>query len=541
MVKVVLYFCVGMSGQPDLVIEDAAALLQRYTELCKAFTESVGMDATMNLPQLVALFKSLKSEMEESEVERLWSQIDKDGSGDVSISEFLWYLFDFNPDRNFEDFKGLSSSSVYCRIRPIGVDGHTMGEEVEKQLDSWTEDGVSVKDRHERIDYTFPQKVLLPESSQEETYSTIMSNIFQAWMYNGLEVILLAYGQTGTGKTHTMFGPKESLSSDTPHPDWGLFPRVVHHCLEECHKWVQMTELFPKQVTCLRAFACEFYLGQAFDLVGEKAPLTFTPNGEALGRNFVEIRAVSDLVPFLDMVSLNRTMSATKMNAGSSRSHCALTLELAETGASNEDPTRWYFKRSLTILDMAGSERPSKTGAERMGSDEMAKLFMAPEKITQKQKQSCEGFMINSELSAFKSEIDKAIVQNRTRKKYVNNSFPGTPFIRMLGRSLVGEVWMNAVVCLSQSPQNGWETWFSCQYGDALAKLQAPLKKLKPEPIENAQKRAAKAAAKAKKAFDATPQRGSPASKYWASRKAMAKHTADELELIERFIAELER
>jgi len=37
---------------------------------------------------------------------------------------------------------------------------------------------------------------------------------------------------------------------------------------------------------------------------------------------------------FLDMVAKNRTMSATKMNAGSSRSHCALILELFESGIS---------------------------------------------------------------------------------------------------------------------------------------------------------------------------------------------------------------
>merc|ERR1712157_368595 len=102
---------------------------------------------------------------------------------------------------------------------------------------------------------------------------------------------------------------------------------------------------------------------------------------------------------------------------------------------------------------MAGSERPSKTGADRMSGDQMAVLFMDPSKITLKQKQGAEGLMINFELSAFKSEIEKATEQNKGRRKYTNNAFPETPFIRMLGRSLIGEVWLNAVVCLSQSPQ----------------------------------------------------------------------------------------
>merc|ERR1712110_123658 len=98
------------------------------------------------------------------------------------------------------------------------------------------------------------------------------------------------------------------------------------------------TEIYSTQSCFLRAYAVEFYLFQAYDLVGGREPLNMTPNGEPIGPNFVEISRVSDLAPFLDMVAANRTMSATKMNAGSSRSHCALILELFDAGATKEDP-----------------------------------------------------------------------------------------------------------------------------------------------------------------------------------------------------------
>jgi hypothetical protein len=39
----------------------------------------------------------------------------------------------------------------------------------------------------------------------------------------GFNTLLFAYGQTGTGKTHTFMGPPDSLHT-VNHPDWGLFP-----------------------------------------------------------------------------------------------------------------------------------------------------------------------------------------------------------------------------------------------------------------------------------------------------------------------------
>merc|ERR550514_1830804 len=111
---------------------------------------------------------------------------------------------------------------------------------------------------------------------------------------------------------------------------------------------------------------------------------------------------------------------------------------------------------------MAGSERPGKTGADRVGVLQICELMR-------------------------KTDGGKnmtASQQNRTRTKYKNNCFGAHPMLRMLGRCLVGQCWMNAVVRLSQSPQNGWETWFSCTYGEGLAKLQAPLKKAKCVDVE---------------------------------------------------------
>jgi len=291
----------------------------------------------------------------------------------------------------------------------------------------------------------------------------------------------------------------------------------------------------------LRASAIEFYMGEMYDLLNDKMPLAWMPDGAPVGKQSVEIKKVSDLAAFLDTVAANRTMSGTKMNSGSSRSHCALTLTLAECGADPEKDDDWfYLSRSLTLLDMAGSERPDKAGTERVGGNKFIDLLygMAQgKKLTKAEQQGMEGSCINFELSAIKSEIVKATEQNQKKKKYQNNCFPGTALTRYIGRCLVGQSWLTAIVCLSQSPQNGWETWFSCEYGEGLAKLQAPVRKSKVENAEALEERLTAEKAKAKKIFEATPEKGSATSKYYALRQATLNQVTEELQQVQEMLA----
>lgn len=527
-----------MAAGPDLVHLDMADLYDKYATVCDVFFTHFGQDARISLEQLVSIYAKLDGNITRSEIEDLWAQIDKDASGDISCEELLQHLFNFDglAERMCEDFEGLTKSDVYCRVRPIGADGHTMGEAVEKQLDGWSDDSIFVKDRHDRTEYKFPKKVLGPEATQEEAYRTIMTDTVHGWLHNAMHVMLIAYGQTGTGKTHTMFGPKESLTSADVHPDWGLFPRAAHEALETLRRVEQMTEIHGGFAWSLRAHGIEFYFGQAFDLIHGKRPIEFDPQGLPLGANFVEIRSVSDLVPFLDMVNANRTMSGTKMNAGSSRSHCALILSLANVHVEKSNTKDGiYGKVSLTLLDMAGSERPDKTGAERIGVAQMSTLMSNPGKLTKKQKQGMEGGVINFELFGVRSAIAEAFEANLRKKKYkMSASHP--PMMKMLGRCFLGQCWMNAIVCLSQSPQNGWETWFSCDYGEALAKLQAPLRKIKMQQVDKARKDLAASAAKAKKVFEKDS-----GSKFRTFREAMAKHAADELALFDSLFNSLQK
>jgi DNA replication protein DnaC len=47
----------------------------------------------------------------------------------------------------------------------------------------------------------------------------------------GRNAMVLAYGQTGTGKTHSMFGPQQDLLANND-DEFGIFPTVVKRTIE---------------------------------------------------------------------------------------------------------------------------------------------------------------------------------------------------------------------------------------------------------------------------------------------------------------------
>jgi len=402
------------------------------------------------------------------------------------------------------------------------------------KLDGWDEGHVFVQTSHERLNFDFPMAVVAPETTQEETYKIICPELVDAWLIKCCHVQLLAYGQTGTGKTHTMFGTRESLSSPDPSPDWGIFPRVVHKCFDQMREACQ---IFTKCKWSLTASAAEFYMTSAFDLLHDRAPVLLNPvDCSPVGLAAVRIDSVSDLVPFLDTVNSTRTMSKTKMNAGSSRSHCALILTLCQTDQSNGE----YMSTTFTVVDLAGSERTSKTGAEFVAPTMLSKMMQSSKPLTPAQQQGAEGGLINFELSLFATEVQKASSQHTKKRRYIQpKGMDSTDTIKFLGRSLNGYCLMAMVVCISQAPQHGWETWFSCTYGQKLAMLRAPVKKVPLMDIHKEHNAARASLVKAKKAFEDTPQSGSPSSKYWAVRKNTIEGAAAYVQMLEELMVPL--
>ena len=105
-------------------------------------------------------------------------------------------------------------------------------------MDAWDDKSITLNTQYMfskgEAKYTFPRQVFKPEATQREVCEAFEPSIKQFIKMPGRNSMVLAYGQTGTGKTHSMFGPQEDLLSNND-DEFGVFPTVVKRVLESMH------------------------------------------------------------------------------------------------------------------------------------------------------------------------------------------------------------------------------------------------------------------------------------------------------------------
>ena len=222
----------------------------------------------------------------------------------------------------------LIKPSVFVRVRPLAESGgHSNdGPPVFKKLADWRNGSVVLEDRHGESSYNFAQDILDTDAKQVDVYESTAAEVVTKFVQpNGYNVLYFAYGQTGTGKTHTIFGPNHSWD-DLKHPDAGIFPRAVTSVLDDLQ--ARSNNSFS-----LTASAMEFYMCQCTDLLDDNKPcLIDKDDNSPLGLINIPITCPNDAIGFMAQVRSNRTSRETLMNkagkghAGSSRSHCAMIL-----------------------------------------------------------------------------------------------------------------------------------------------------------------------------------------------------------------------
>ena len=72
--------------------------------------------------------------------------------------------------------------------------------------------------------------VIPPDGSQEQVFGKAVLNdgMLYSFLNDSVNVMLLVYGQAGSGKQYTLIGEEDGLKSDSPVSGWGMLPRLVH-------------------------------------------------------------------------------------------------------------------------------------------------------------------------------------------------------------------------------------------------------------------------------------------------------------------------
>uniref|UniRef100_A0A671TU67 Kinesin-like protein n=1 Tax=Sparus aurata TaxID=8175 RepID=A0A671TU67_SPAAU len=183
----------------------------------------------------------------------------------------------------------------------------------------------------------------LPSFLQEDVFAGTLPVITSC--VDGYNVCILAYGQTGSGKTYTMMGSKENPGNINTLLTVGS---ELHQT--SAHFQISMLDIYNETLNDL--------LTKSSD-----AALDIRVQGKSVsvpGLTRIQVQTEADILAVMETGEKNRKIASTKMNTQSSRSHLVVALEVE----GSDEVSGLTSRGTLTLCDLAGSERISKTEAE---------------------------------------------------------------------------------------------------------------------------------------------------------------------------------
>ncbi|XP_052586509.1 centromere-associated protein E isoform X2 [Peromyscus californicus insignis] len=241
--------------------------------------------------------------------------------------------------------------AVCVRVRPLNSREEELGEAAHVY---WKTDNNAIYQSDGGKSFNFDRVFHSNETTKnvyEEIAVPIINSAIQG--YNGT---IFAYGQTASGKTHTMMGSEDCL---------GVIPRAIHDIFQRIKK-------FPEREFLLRVSYMEIYNETITDLLCNAQKMKPLIIREDINRNVYVADLTEEVVYTAEMAlkwittgEKNRHYGITKMNQRSSRSHTIfrMILESRENGESSNCDGSIKVSH-LNLVDLAGSERAAQTGAE---------------------------------------------------------------------------------------------------------------------------------------------------------------------------------
>ncbi|XP_030614132.1 kinesin heavy chain-like isoform X2 [Archocentrus centrarchus] len=316
---------------------------------------------------------------------------------------------------------GVCGVKVMCRFRPLNEAERSRGDKSIPKFNG--EDTVVVAGKPYVFDQVFPTS-----TEQVQVYDTCAKQIVRDVLggYNGT---IFAYGQTSSGKTHTMEG-----NLHDPH-QMGIIPRISRDIFDHIYSMDENLEFH------IKVSYFEIYLDKIRDLLDvSKTNLAVhedknrVPFVKGCTERFVS--SPEEVMDVIDEGKANRHVAVTNMNEHSSRSHSIFLINIKQENVETE----MKLSGKLYLVDLAGSEKVSKTGAEGAVLDEAKN--------------------INKSLSALGNVIAALSEGTKTHVPYRDSKMT-----RILQDSLGGNCRTTIIICCSPSVYNEAETKSTLMFG----------------------------------------------------------------------------
>ncbi|CAM5168890.1 unnamed protein product [Eretmochelys imbricata] len=243
------------------------------------------------------------------------------------------------------------SIKVLCRFRPLNQAEILRGDKFIPLFQG--DDSVILGGKPYVFDRVFP-----PNTTQEQVYHACAMQIVKDVLagYNGT---IFAYGQTSSGKTHTMEGKLHDPQL------MGIIPRIARDIFNHIYAMDENLEFH------IKVSYFEIYLDKIRDLLDvTKTNLSVhedknrVPYVKGCTERFVS--SPEEILDVIDEGKSNRHVAVTNMNEHSSRSHSIFLINIKQENMETEQK----LSGKLYLVDLAGSEKVSKTGAEGAVLDE---------------------------------------------------------------------------------------------------------------------------------------------------------------------------
>jgi centromeric protein E len=230
-------------------------------------------------------------------------------------------------------------------------------------------------------------RVFGERATTQELYETYARPIAVS-VLTGVNATIMAYGQTATGKTHTMSGSLEQP---------GVIPLVVHDIFARIGSTTRPESFFPSCATtaasiefCIRVSMVEIYNEAINDLLNPAAVnlrILESDRGAVLECKEEVVTSPEQVLELMRRGEERRHVGSTLMNERSSRSHTIVRMAIESTISEEEEEDgettaaagdavsgKIAHVSMLTLVDLAGSERIAHTGAEGMRKVEAGQI-----------------------------------------------------------------------------------------------------------------------------------------------------------------------
>uniref|UniRef100_A0A3B4WG64 plus-end-directed kinesin ATPase n=1 Tax=Seriola lalandi dorsalis TaxID=1841481 RepID=A0A3B4WG64_SERLL len=277
-------------------------------------------------------------------------------------------------------------------------------------------------------------------ASQNLVYNDIGKEMLQH-AFEGYNVCIFAYGQTGAGKSYTMMGKQEEGQE-------GIIPMLCEDLFEKINEDCNKEELsYSVEVSYM-----EIYCERVRDLLNPKNKGNLRVREHPLLGPYVEdlsklaVTSYTDIADLMDAGNKARTVAATNMNETSSRSHAVFTIVFTQRKHDSETDLSTEKVSKISLVDLAGSERADSTGA--------------------KGTRLKEGANINKSLTTLGKVISALAEVSKKKKKTDFIPYRDSVLTWLLRENLGGNSRTAMVAALSPADINYDETLSTLRYAD---------------------------------------------------------------------------